>query len=43
MDKNLMAKDQMKNLGLEFPSKSNVQNGHGTTESEDTGAEKANA
>jgi cytochrome c oxidase assembly protein subunit 19 len=36
MDKNLMAKDEMKNLGLEFPSQLSGPNGQSTTLTEST-------
>jgi len=42
MDKNLMAKDEMKNLGLEFASQYNGQNDQETAQAERTGARKAN-
>jgi hypothetical protein len=40
MDKNLMAKDEMKNLGLEFISQASAETEQGTTQPGSTGAEQ---
>jgi hypothetical protein len=42
MDKNLMAKDEMKNLGLDFTAQISVEADQGTTKPQSTGTPKAN-
>jgi cytochrome c oxidase assembly protein subunit 19 len=42
MDNNLMAKDEMKNLGLDFTAQISVEADQGTTKPQSTGTPKAN-